>query len=177
MARITLELITMKEVLVPRLNGPESRLFPVNYDFEKRTAMEIVGMHSNLVSGVATYGNGEDRVAVGMVSGNGYTNRDLGGIAESYMGTDIAVLAAPGSKGDQKWDDTYVRLLVKAHTDGTPVRLFRQHASTPSSVPQHAATSYQSNAYRYCDLYRIADCWRCRVQFSEEDCTELENMT
>ena len=104
-------------------------------------------MHSDLVCGVATHAG----IATAMVSGNGYENRDVGGYAESYMGTDIAVLAAPGSK-DQDWNQARIAPLVRAQAAGSLLRLFRQHGE---------------HIYRYCGLYRIADRWKCRVQFSE----------
>ncbi len=168
----------MEEVLVPRLNGPESGIFPVNHDFQNRAIMTLLGMHSELVKGVATHGG----VATAMVSAGGgqktngqntknkkqtngnpistlpYANRDVCGYVETYMGTDIAILAGPG-KGDQSWDGRYIAPLVKAHEEGTLLRLFRKHNGC---------------MYRYCGLYKIVDRWRGHVQWSDDKKSYIE---
>jgi len=147
----------MEQVLIPRLNGPESGMIHANFTFTNRAEIVVMGMHSEFQSGVAT----REGIATAMVSGDGYTNKDLGGYAESYIGTDSAILAAPGNTGDQLWDDTLIAPLVKAQTAGSLLRLFRKK-SDRSIIDNSKLCTYQ-----YCGLYRIVDRWRCREQFSE----------
>lgn len=133
------------------LNAPFewSRMIHANFTFTNRAEIEVMGLHTELQCGVAVHKS--SGIATSMVSGNGYTNKDLGGYAESYLGTDIAILAAPGNKGDQLWDDKLISPLIKAQA-GSLLRLFRKN-------PDHE--------YQYCGLYRIVDRWRCRERFSE----------
>lgn len=97
-ARADLKQLSLRKdprAAIPKLGGPVAEAFKINYEFINRGAMEIVGMHSELQCGVSvhTFGADNENIATAMVSGDGHANRDLGGLAEKYMGTDTVVLA------------------------------------------------------------------------------------